>query len=524
MNDRRTMRAAGKGLLVLVTGAWILFGLLSARDATARLLHAQEPYAPVSVTPVHLPLILNGAGCSSGRPCVNPTSTPTPTNTPGGEHPTPTAIPTMPAASGRPVIHVLPLPDRDTLDHAGIFWFGTLSPASNFVDVRVGYTAQELVVYLAIFDRRLWYDESPTQATLTDWDAATLFLSTPGLAGTEGVRWRIDAQMNFDGPPANSRRIRRWSGNAWIDAPLTLETTSGWRGEQLNRDVDGRGWAQAFRIPFASLAMPDSPVGAILRMGLVVYDRDSAAGPPNAAESWPNGLDGSNLQSWAFLRIGAPGWQPPSAPPSGETLIRRQHQADTAVPDADIGGTTSNLCGGGTSFWEQWPNANYGHSADFNVQNQIDIADWPCFSKYYITFPLDSLPSGKVILSATLRLHQWGNSGAVNLAKESYIQAVRVDRGWQETTLTWNNAPQVVESLSAISVPVLQQMPPWPGVLREWDVSKAVAGAYVEDQPVHLALYSADSDYHSGKFFVTSDTGDWNLEGRPALHVVWGNP
>jgi len=26
-----------------------------------------------------------------------------------------------------------------------------------------------------------------------------------------------------------------------------------------------------------------------------------------------------------------------------------------------------------------------------NVQNQSDISDWPCFSKYYVTFPLDAV-------------------------------------------------------------------------------------------------------------------------------------
>jgi len=40
---------------------------------------------------------------------------------------------------------------------------------------------------------------------------------------------------------------------------------------------------------------------------------------------------------------------------------------------------------------------------------------------------------------------------------------------------------------------------------------------------LRLILYSADSAYHSGKYFVASDTGDWNLEGRPRLDVQWGD-
>ena len=55
-------------------------------------------------------------------------------------------------------------------------------------------------------------------------------------------------------------------------------------------------------------------------------------------------------------------------------------------------------------------------------------------------------------------------------------------------------------------------------------MSWAVAEAYASGAPVRLALYSADSDYHSGKYFVTSETGDWNEVARPTLQVRWGDP
>jgi len=41
---------------------------------------------------------------------------------------------------------------------------------------------------------------------------------------------------------------------------------------------------------------------------------------------------------------------------------------------------------------------------------------------------------------------------------------------------------------------------------------------------VRLVLYSADWDYHSGKYFFSSDVADWNAQGRPTLEVVWGDP
>jgi hypothetical protein len=38
---------------------------------------------------------------------------------------------------------------------------------------------------------------------------------------------------------------------------------------------------------------------------------------------------------------------------------------------------------------------------------------------------------------------------------------------------------------------------------------------------LRLALYSADEDYHSGKYFYSSDAG---IEARPTLKVIFGNP
>ena len=63
----------------------------------------------------------------------------------------------------------------------------------------------------------------------------------------------------------------------------------------------------------------------------------------------------------------------------------------------------------------------------------------------------------------------------------------------------------------------------WPGVERHWDLSGAVAEAYAAGKPLRLVLYEADMAYHSGKYFATSDTGEWNAQGRPKLKVTWGD-
>ena len=54
-----------------------------------------------------------------------------------------------------------------------------------------------------------------------------------------------------------------------------------------------------------------------------------------------------------------------------------------------------------------------------------------------------------------------------------------------------------------------------------WDISRAVAEAYAAGEPLRLALYSADGDYHSGKYFSSSDWPDEN--GRPFLSIRWGS-
>jgi hypothetical protein len=45
--------------------------------------------------------------------------------------------------------------DQIQFDETAIFWFGEVNPTDNYSDVRVGYTANELFIHVAIFDRLL---------------------------------------------------------------------------------------------------------------------------------------------------------------------------------------------------------------------------------------------------------------------------------------------------------------------------------------------------------------------------------
>ena len=89
----------------------------------------------------------------------------------------------------------------------------------------------------------------------------------------------------------------------------------------------------------------------------------------------------------------------------------------------------------------------------------------------------------------------------------------------------WNNAPMAQENVSAIWVNPYsgdRANPDWPGDSYTWDATQAVAEAYAKGHPVNLAIYGSDTDQHSSKYLTSSETGDWNAAGRPALTVVWG--
>ena len=60
---------------------------------------------------------------------------------------------------------------------------------------------------------------------------------------------------------------------------------------------------------------------------------------------------------------------------------------------------------------------------------------------------------------------------------------------------------------------------PW-----SWNVSQLVVEAYAAGTPAQIILYSSDSDQHTGKYFLTAETGESGAAMRPTLTVVWGDP
>ncbi len=405
-----------------------------------------------------------------------------------------------------------------------IFWFGRITPSENHVDVRVGYNEDGLHFNMAIFDRRLWYDPSPSPTELMDWDALALYLDLDGNIGSapDQNAYRFVAQFTPWGPRDDYQAAYRGDGSGWVATSADFVTDSTYRGEGgPNADADNRGWVLSFGIPFESLGLSGPPApDDIWGMAVRLHDRDDGEGTPIADKTWPREVNSEQPETWGQLAFQTPIYthQPTTRT---EVVTIREGLGDIIVPDADVGG--GSTCGNGLDFWTEWGETNYGDDGDLNIQNQSDVADWPCFSRYYVEFPLDDLPSPRVIISATMTLYQFGNAGggAWGEPDPSLIQVFTVGEDWDEDTLTWNNAPLASENIASTWVDPLSGYHE-PGVPRKWDVSCTVAEAYAAGEPVRLALYSADTAYHSGKYFRSSETTI--TEGRPTLEVTLGAP
>ncbi len=413
---------------------------------------------------------------------------------------------------------------------AAIFWFGRVTPSENYADIRFAYDNTKLWVYLSTFDQYLWYDPTPSVTDLTQYDSATLQINLKGNLGAslDSSSYRFDAAMSWWETDRSQYQVAyQWQNNQWIRVGLSLATVAGYDGFFNDNSKGTRGWAITFEVPFSSLGLSGRPAdGAIWGISMTMHDRDSQAGPPLADKSWPANVNLNQPSSWAQLHFGLPNYGAIAGTQTGSALIRRQVSTSSEVPDAGVGGTTPYLCND-SALWTTWPNQNLGRERDFNIQNQSKITDWPCYSKYYVTFPLSAIPPNKTILSARLILHHTGSSGAPGEAFHSLIQVFTVSPDWNETTITWNNAPAAQENVSQawVEVPITNNN--WPKDAYSWDVTAAASRAYLSGLPLSLALYEADSDYHSGKYFSSSETGDypegWNINGRPALEVKWGD-
>jgi hypothetical protein len=325
-------------------------------------------------------------------------------------------------------------------------------------------------------------------------------------------------ELSWWRPQTSYQAVYVGNGSGWSLSTIPFSTETGWRGDAPNNNQADRGWTITFHIPFSSLGLTGPPpTGNVWSLAFLVHDKDSAASPAVSNSFWPEDLVRDQLTTWGQLGFGLRTY-PTITPTSATQTYTVRHGLNGVVTnDAMVGG--GSTCGTG-DYFNIWGAHNYAGSTTLVVQNQADVADWPCFSKIYLEFPLDMLPAGKVLVSATLTVYQFGGSDP-SQAQRSLIQVLTVNAPWAEGSITWNNAPLAVENMSQSWVDPMQGPLVWPGTARTWSVSLPVAQAYTTQQGVvRLALYSADSAYHSGKYFSSREVGDWNAIGRPTLQVV----
>ena len=441
----------------------------------------------------------------------------------------------LPAIStGRPpvdtvMIHV-PYFDVQDVNHQrynemAVFWFGKVSLVDNYTHVRMGYNSQRLTIEVNTYDRELWYDESPSASDVSNWDAVSIYLQVPATVQYGSRLLRFDSQLSHWQDRMAYQAVFESTAIGWKQLNIPFLSEVFWRGDAPNNLVDDKGWAANFEIPFSSLGFSGKPADqSEWRMGIRVHDKDDGPNGSIRSQVWPNGFVENSLQSFGNISFGYPARQTASVKPIGSTVIKEGGGIEVA--DGSVGGHST--CGANTNYWTEWPNLVYNQGKPMEetvIQNQKDMADFPCFSRYYITFPLGSIPHGKVILSATLTLHQFGNSNPPEAA-ESFIHVFRIKESWREDMLSWNNSPPVYENYPGIWVDALPYYAGVPGVPHTWDVTQALAAVLQSDSPqeLRLVLQSADSAMHSGKYFWSSETASWNNITPPMLRIVWGTP
>jgi hypothetical protein len=406
---------------------------------------------------------------------------------------------------------------------AAVSWFGQVRGNENYADVRIGYNSQAISVRVSVFDRYLWYDETPDINKLTDWDAVTLYLDINGNGGNKlgPTMFQFTRQLQWWDDHQNRQVAYQGSASGWEQVPINFSTSYGWRGNAPNDAVEDRGYLITFQIPFSSLGYTNAPpLGTQWGASITLHDRDDAGGSTISKKYWVEGFDDSRSHTWGQLSFGLPKFTPPPVSnPQTYTISNGLNAAQ--VTDGVVGGNTQ--CGQGLDYWTEWGDHAYPHVMYMNVQNQGNIDDWPCFSKFYITFPLDSLPTGKKIISATLTLHQAGQAtGFQNDPPEalnSLIQVSVINQSWDENSLSWNSAPLPIENVSQSWVGFITQAEL--GKASDWDLSSALSSAYLLGQPLRLVLYSADSYGPNGKYFYSSDES-WEIM-RPSITVELGN-
>ena len=150
------------------------------------------------------------------------------------------------------------------------------------------------------------------------------------------------------------------------------------------------------------------------------------------------------------------------------------------------------------------PDINYGTSSKLIMDNLGN-------RKYsYLKFDISTIPSEKIVTSANLYLWCDAREGGGYTRIHAYSVE---DDNWNETTITWNNRPNLMTFLNEHSGDTLTW---W-----NWDVKAFVENEYGSDRTVSICLVPGDGN----KFITEFRSREWgNPEYRPYLEVTYALP
>ena len=249
-------------------------------------------------------------------------------------------------------------------------------------------------------------------------------------------------------------------------------------------------------------------------------------GTPQAGDVWPLRLTAVDGSTWAGgLHWGLPDY-------AGRDVAGAHVVTVPLAGDVMTGGGTN--CGSDDypDYYPTWglrnedgatadgPRYDMGAAAQVNIgQAQWDVADWPCYARYYAQWTLPALPAGAQVVSATVSMSHFGNPGygdgyAADGTGDTVCQVWEVVQPWNESAITWDNAPAPTENTARTVVKPIDVTCPEPlvnamcvpGVPYAFDVTEIVRRAYAGGRgAASMLLYTAAGQYHSGKYFWGND-------------------
>lgn len=400
---------------------------------------------------------------------------------------------------------------------SSVFWFGSIGEFGNGVDIRAGYNDEAFRLTASVFDRRLHYGTDASDLRFGLHDSVVYEMAPEGRPNSAVrvsvmLRWwenHID-YVKIETLQASRSSAIDLPGYEWVEVEKTGVHASGqWYGDAPNNNGDDRGYQSSVEIPFELVGLSPSEDWLVK---IVNHDRDD---------------DFVSVQEWGGrFRFNRERYQSHS---SENVLTLVNGQQGVKVEDTHVGGGSNCGIRHDPNFFDGWGDYVWGNVPQINVQNQMNTEDWPCFSRVLLWFELPEGVDPSLITAAKLNMSYFGSAGYVaSDAKYSTIQAIKLKE--KPKTLSWNGTPQADGHIDAVGVlPVSSYLgqPNYqnfdylnPPNLIEFDITEAARDPDT-DRFVSIALYSADWNLHSGKFFWSSNGP---VQYRPVISIEYGEP